>query len=102
MLDMRPSLIEPGMKYITSETLKQCHKIREKYNYVFYNIGFLIIFFILLAAILLYKYKGKLTPYEKNMKKRKEYQYILSQIKNIKVAKQRTDDGLLTQLPLWE
>ena len=36
-----------------------------------------IFFIIILGAILLYKYKGKLTPSEKEMKNREKQQYIL-------------------------
>ena len=101
MEDIKPRLIEPGMKYFINETLKQCHNVREKYNYYFYNSALLVFFALILASVLYYKYKGKLTPQEKYVKNQKDYQYVLSQIKKVKIDKQRANNGLLTNLPMW-
>ena len=60
----RPMLTEPGVKYFINETLKQCHKFKEKHQNMIFNIILLVSFFIILGILLLYKYKGKLTPEE--------------------------------------
>jgi len=44
----KPMLTEPGVKYFLNETLKQCHKFKEKYQNMVFNIGLLIGFFIIL------------------------------------------------------
>ena len=62
--NIRPMLTEPGVKYFINETLKQCHQFKEEYNNLNFNIGLLVVFFIILGILLLYKYKGKLTPEE--------------------------------------
>jgi len=95
-------LVEPGVKYFLSETLKQCRNFRNKYNNTLFNIGMLILFMGILGTILLIKYKGKLTPSEKERKNREKQQYILSKIKNYQDAKQKMSESLISGLPGWE
>ena len=103
MLHNKPVLVEPGMKYFINETLKQCHKTREKYSYIIINIGLLILFIVIASAILIYKYKGKLTPYEKSLKARDQYKYVLTQIQKVKDIREQTNiqKSMFTDLPLW-
>ena len=98
----KPTLVEPGIKYFLNETLKKCREFRSKYNNWLFNIGLFIAFVLILGAILLYKYKGKLTPVEKDVKERKKQQYILSKIKNFQDAKRIASQELITGLPGWE
>ena len=82
--------------------MKQCGVIKNNvYNYIF-NISLFILFLFILGGLLLYKYKGKLTPaqiYEKNKQKQ---QYILSKIKNYETAKKIQREELITGLPSWQ
>jgi hypothetical protein len=67
----KPTLIEPGTKYFLNETLKQTHIFRLKYQNYIINIGLFVFFLLVLGAILLYKYKGRLTEEDKAKKIRK-------------------------------
>ena len=98
----KPMLTEPGVKYFLNETLKECHKFKEKYNNMFFNIGLLVGFCIILGILLLYKYKGKLTPQEIEEKELQKKRYILSKIRNFQDAKLRAQQELITGLPHWE
>jgi hypothetical protein len=98
----KPILIEPGIKYFFNETLKQCREFRNTHNNIIFNISLFLFFLITLAAILLYKYKGKLSPSEKYEKDRIKQQYILSKIKNFQNAKRIASQELITGLPGWE
>ena len=98
----KPILTEPGVKYFLNETLKQCHNFKEKYNNMMFNIGITITFFVILGILLLYKYKGKLTPEEMEQKETVKKQYILSKIKNYQETKLRAQQQLITGLPHWE
>jgi hypothetical protein len=98
----KPALIEPGIKYFLNETLKQCREFRNNYNNLLFNVSLFISFLVILGAILLYKYKGKLTPVEKDMKDRMKQQYILSKIKNFQDAKRLAHQELITGLPGWD
>jgi hypothetical protein len=98
----KPALTEPGVKYFLNQTLKQCHIIRNKFHNTIFNIGLLFAFLLVLGLILLYKYKGKLSPVELEEKNKEKQQYILSKIKNFQEAKRIAHQELITGLPAWE
>lgn len=98
----KPMLTEPGVKYFLNETLKQCHVFKEKHQNMMFNIVLFISFFILLGILLLYKYKGKLTPEEIEQKEVDKKRYILSKIRNYQDAKIKAQQELITGLPHWE
>ena len=101
-MDIIPSLIEPGTKSFLNHTLRQCHIIKSKYYNELFNMGVFITLTIVISSILLYKYKGRLTPLEKERKNREKQQYILSKIKNVQEAKRRSQQELITGLPNWD
>ena len=97
-----PSLIEPGTKSFLNHTLRQCHIIKSKYYNELFNICVFIILSLLVSAVLFYKYKGRLTPLEKERKNREKQQYILSKIKSVQESKLRSQQELITGLPNWD
>jgi len=99
---IKPMLTEPGVTYFLNATLKQCHTFKEKHQNMIFNIGLLIVFFIILGILLLYKYKGKLTPEEIEEKELEKKKYILSKIRNYQDAKIRSQQELITGLPHWD
>jgi hypothetical protein len=98
----KPSLTEPGVKYFLYQTLKQCHIVRDNFHNMVFNIGLFIAFLLVLGLILLYKYKGKLTPIEIERKNKEKQQYVLSKVKNFQQAKRIAQQELITGLPAWE
>lgn len=98
----KPTLTEPGVKYFLNEALKQSHIIREKFHNTIFNVGMFIFFLTILGFILVYKYKGKLTPVEIAQKNKEKQQYILERIKTFQIAKQKAHQELITGLPHWE
>jgi hypothetical protein len=98
----KPILTEPGVKYFLGETLKQCHQFKEHYYNILINLAFFFGFVFVLGAILLYKYKGKLTPEQMREKELEKQRFILSRIKNYQDAKIREQQQLITGLPQWE
>ena len=98
----KPILTEPGVKYFLNESLKQCHVYKEKYNNSLFNIGLTVFFLFILGCLLLYKYKGKLTPEEMEENENMKKQYILSKIKNFQESKLRSQQELITGLPHWD
>jgi len=98
----KPALTEPGVKYFLHQTLKQCNVIRSNFHNTVFNIGLFIAFLLLLGLILLYKYKGRLTPVELERKNKDKQQYILSKIQNFQQAKRQAHQELITGLPNWE
>jgi hypothetical protein len=101
-MDIIPSLIEPGTKSFLNHTLRQCHIIKSKYYNELFNMGVFITLTIVISSILLYKYKGRLSPIEKERKNREKQQYILSKIKKVQESKRRSQQELITGLPNWD
>ena len=98
----KPKLVEPGVKYFLNQALKQAHQVREQFNNMIFNIGMFIFFLLILGGVLVYKYKGRLTPAEIAQKNKEKQQYILERIKNFQIAKRRAHQELITGLPRWE
>lgn len=98
----KPALTEPGVKYFLHQTLKQCHVVRDNFHNTVFNVGLLLAFLLTLGLILLYKYKGKLTPVQVEQKNKEKQQYILSKIQKFQQAKRVAHQELITGLPTWE
>ena len=98
----KPELTEPGVKYFLSQTLKQCHIAKDKFKNILFNLGLFIFFIIILGFILFFKYKGRLTPSEKETKNKEKQQYILSKIKQLQESKRIAHQELITGLPNWD
>ena len=98
----KPALTEPGVKYFLHQTLKQCHIVKDNFHNMIFNIGLFIGFLLVLGLILLYKYKGKLTPVELEKKNKENQQYIISKIKIFQESKRVAQQELITGLPNWD
>tara|TARA_B110000483_G_C17698270_1_gene352261 strand:- start:43 stop:390 length:348 start_codon:yes stop_codon:yes gene_type:complete len=97
--NLKPHLIEPGVKYFLNSTLQQCKIFKDKYYNFIYNLGIFILFILVIGGVLYYKYKGKMTKEEKESKQREKQEYILSKLKLMhNVTKNKS---LYTDLPLW-
>ena len=98
----KPSLIEPGVRFFLHKSLKQCNIIREDYYNLVFNITVFIGLITLICLVLLYKYKGRLSPSEMQEKNKEKQQYVLSKIKNFQENKRKVHQELITGLPNWE
>ena len=96
-----PRLIEPGVRYFLSGTLKECRKFKDNHASVFFNFYMAGILFIVIGGFLLFRYRGKLTPMELELKKRKKHEYIINKLNQITYLKknQGLPEGMITGLP---
>jgi len=90
-------LVEPGVKYFLKESLKQCNEIRKQRFYIYYNLAGFFILIGIIACILWFMYKGKLTSVEKALREKKKQEYILEKLKSIPQKQQNS----ITNLPKW-
>jgi hypothetical protein len=97
-----PNLVESGVKYFFTKTLENCHIKKMSYYNNLYNIILVVLFACVLLLTLRYKYKGKMTSQEKEIKQRKERTYILNKIRSIDVEKQKYRQEIITNLPTFE
>jgi hypothetical protein len=107
----KPILTEPGVKYFMNQVLKQCNEKRYVFTNTVFNLVLFLIFILIIGGFLYYKYRGKLTPEEKETKFREQKQDILSRLNslNVKIDNSRRGNGssgnttnLITDLPLWD
>jgi ATP-dependent helicase/DNAse subunit B len=95
----KPRLIEPGMKYFIKESLKNCNNFRNNYNNYVINLILFFVFLLILGMFLYIRYKGKLTPLEKENKLNEQKHYILSKIKQLQDVRRQKSQELVTNLP---
>lgn len=100
-MSIAPKLTEPGIKYFLSQSLKQSHKVKLLYYNKMINIGLFIGFIIIFGLMLLYKYKGKLTPEEQKKKNYEKYKYVLDKVRKTKEDRLKMNQQLITGLPNW-
>ena len=99
-MSSNPVLCEPGIKYYLRSSLKESHKFKEKYINFFYNIGMFVIFIVVLFSILYYRYKGRLTKGEVELKNRRKQEYIVSKLQQLSAIKKNNE--MLTNIPLFD
>ena len=98
-----PRLIEPGVRYFLSGTLKECRKFKDNHASIFFNMYVAGILTLVIGGFLLFRYRGKPTPAELEIKNRKKHEYIISKLNQIAYLKknQGLPEGMITGLPRW-
>ena len=94
-------LIEPGIHYFFHKMLQQCHRVKEDYYNVVFNITASIGLFVIIGLVLLFRYKGKQTEVEKQIKEREKQHYILGKIKQYQSVNQKKSMENISGLPDW-
>lgn len=96
-----PILTEPGIRQFCLNTLKKCNEKRMNYmNYIF-NVILFIILVGSISLLLWYKYNHKLSSNDKKKKFEEDRNIILNRIKSLSLDKQRLQNGIITNLPIW-
>jgi hypothetical protein len=98
-----PKLIEPGVRYFLSGTLKECRRFKDKNSTIFFNIYMTCLLILIIGGFLMYRYKGKLTPAEVEIKNTKKKEYIISKLHQMAYLRntQGNPKGMITSLPQW-
>ena len=96
-----PILCEPGVKYFVSNTLKECHKFKERHWSFFFNIGASVFLMVAIGGFLYYRYKGRLTHMEIALKNRKKEEYIMSKLQYLSAIRQKKSQDMITNIPSW-
>ena len=99
---LKPLLVEPGVRSFLSASLKQCNAFKNTYNNVLWNIGLAIALVLIVGIVLIWKYRGKLTPIQLESKNLEKQQYIVSKIQNYQESKRKAQQELITGLPHWD
>jgi hypothetical protein len=94
-----PSLVESNVKYAISESLKQAHTYKMKTYSFFFNLGIVVLFFLVFGGVLYYRYKTKPTPQEAHEKMIKDQAIIMSKIHQHQDDRQRSKYSGMTKMP---
>lgn len=95
-------LIENSARNYLFNTLQKCHTNRVSTYYYTLNFGVLFFFVGIVALVLYYCSKQKLTDYEKQQKMMKDQSYIMSKIRYYqedKKERQQSQVSGITDLP---
>ena len=99
----KPKLVDNGVKYFFNGILNECNKFKNKNYNLYYNIGLLLFFVIVLFIILYTRYKGKINSKERYMKNLKDKEYIMSKLvyynRQDLENNQRIRNNMITNLP---
>lgn len=97
---LKPNLIEPSTKYYIKHALKESRKLKDYYINITVNILLFIFFWLFIGGLLLYKYKGKLTPEELKKKENEKKMFLMKKMQQFSVEKEKLNQNLITNLPL--
>lgn len=101
MENTSPQLIDNTAKYYLFSTLQKCHITKTHMYNMTLNIIVFVVFVIVVAGVLYYCSKKKLTPEELQQKIVRDQQYVLSKIRYYQqenMSKKTTD---ITKLPTF-
>jgi len=91
--DLSPKLIDTSAVQYLDSALKKSHEVRIKYHRIMWNVGIVGVFFVILAAVLYYRYKTRPTPEEANYKLIKDQEYVLSKIRFFQEQNRRINES---------
>jgi len=100
--NIRPRLIEPGVKYFLSSSLEQCHIIKNKYYNFLYNLGLFVSFIGIVGMTLYFKYKHKHNLKLQEEKKRQEKEYIMNKLRFMQDYRKNQVNHLGSDLSSWQ
>ena len=101
----KPVLTEPGVKYFMNEVLKTCKENKTVFTNSVFNLVLFLIFVLVIGGFLYYKYRGRLTPDEKEAILREQKQDVLVRLNalNVKIeSNKKNGAGMITNLPIWD
>jgi len=83
-------LTEPGIRTHLLTTLEECKQIKFSYYTTLINGGLFVAFVFLVAGILYFKKKTKLTTPQKNKKNEDDRAYIVNRLRSLQLEKLTT------------
>jgi len=100
--NIRPRLIEPGVKYFLSASLEQCHIFKNKYNNFLYNLGLFLAFSGIVGITLYFKYKHKNNLKLQEDNKRQQQEYIMNKLRFMQDYRKNQVNNVASDLSTWQ
>ena len=98
---VKPVLTEPGTKYFLNASLNKCSELKNKYYNTVFNVSVFLFLICIIGLVLFFKYKGRLSKHEQEIKYKQKREYIMSKIKNYQDTRRREQQQIITNLPKW-
>jgi hypothetical protein len=100
--NIRPRLIEPGVKYFLSTSLEQCHIFKNKYNNLLYNVGLFLAFSCIVIVTLYVKYNHKNNLKLQEDIKRQQQEYIINKLRFMQDYRKNQVNNVASDLSTWQ
>ena len=100
--NIRPRLIEPGVKYFLNSSLEQCNIFKTKYYNFLYNLGMFIALSLVVGITLYVKYTNKNNIKLQEEKKRQEREYIMNKLRFMQDYRKNQIDRPMSDLSTWQ
>ena len=100
--NIRPRLIEPGVKYFLNSTLEQCHNFICNYYNLLYNLGLFVLFVLVVGTTLYLKYKNKNNLKLQEEKKIEQQNYILNKLRFMQDYNKSQLNQAMSDLSNWQ
>ena len=94
IVDSNANLVEHGMKYFTSHTLRRCHGIRMKYEQTYTTIVTVCAIIFTLCIVLWMKRLYRETPEEKQLRIHKRNDYLYTKMRTFNHANDQNNVNL--------
>lgn len=88
-----PRLVDTSAIQYLDSALKKTHETRIKFHQILWNFGIVFSFFIVVIAVLYYRYANKPTQREANYRLIKDQEYVLSKIRYFQEQNQKINES---------
>ncbi len=100
-MQKQKTLCESGVTRLLAGALADCRSQRERRSELIFNATACLIFFGAVGCFLYYRYKGRLSPEQVEVKRREDYAHIVDRLQSIEAEREK-GKGLITKLPMWD
>jgi hypothetical protein len=100
--NIRPRLIEPGVKYFLSSSLEHCHLLKNRYYNFLYNLGLFLAFSFIVGITLYIKYKNKNNLKLQEETKQQEQEYIMNKLRFMQDYRKNQVNTPISDLSSWQ
>jgi hypothetical protein len=100
--NIRPRLIEPGVKYFLSSSLEQCQLLKNKYYNFLYNLGMFLALSSIVGITLYIKYTHKNNVKLQEEIKQQQQEYIMNKLRFMQDYRKNQVNTPISDLSSWQ
>ena len=85
---------------LTDIMLPPC-ELKNKYYNIVFNVSVFTALVCIIGMVLYFKYRGRLSKHEMEVKENQKREYVMSKIKNYQDTRRKEQQQIITNLPKW-